>query len=174
MNMQHFMGRLTAFAGDARDNDPFVKMTIKTKEESVMHPLLSTLQGEDEGIEGACKWANSPGYGKASFTLTSPITMEVTFDIHTSVATLVSISMSKKATPDLGTIVDYAFNFEKSPAEGDSEFWITYLKQKEDPESLVPDALGRTPKARALEYDVCLTLVQGEKVPALDAEPEPV
>lgn len=169
MATQHFQGRLTAFAGDARDNDPFVKLSIKTKEESTMHPLLSAFQDEDEGIQGAYKWANSPGYGKASFTLTNPRSMEIAFDLHTFAATLVSISMSKKATPDLGTIVDYAFNFEKAPAPGDSEFWITYLKQKEDTDDLVPDALGRVPKAKPLEYDVCLTRTQVEPELPLDA-----
>lgn len=169
MATQRFQGRLTAFAGDARDNVPFVKLSIKTKEESTMHPLLSVLQDEDEGIQGAYKWANSPGYGKASFTLTNARTMEVTFDLHTFAATLVSISMSKKATPDLGTIVDYAFNFEKAPAEGDSEFWITYLKQKEDTDTLIPDSLGRLPKAKPLEYAVCLTRMQAEPELPLDA-----
>lgn len=156
MIRQSFNGRLTAFAGDARDNDPFYKLTIKTKEESTLHPLLRPLIEQDEGIDGAHKWANSPGYGKASFTLTTPLQMQVDFDssAFTFNVTLVSISMSKKATEDLGTIVEYAFNFEKSPAEEDSRFWMSYLKQKEDLDSLVPDALGRVPKAKMLEYSV--------------------
>lgn len=167
MSTQTFNGRLTAFAGDASENVPFCKLTIKTKEESTMHPLLSVLQDQDEGIEGAYKWANSPGYGKASFMLTNSLTMNVRFDSFAFPATLVSISMSKRAAPDLGTTVEYAFNFEKIPAEEGAQFWMSYLKQKEDPESLIPDATGRIPKAKALEYSVEIAVIE-----EVDALPE--
>lgn len=170
MSLLSFNGRLVTFAGDARDNDPFYKLTIKTKEESESHSLLGAFRSKDEGIDGAYKWANSPGYGRASHTLTDPLAVKVNFDIFEFDATLVSITMSKRATPDLGTIVEYAFNLEKTPTEDDSRFWTSYLKQKEDPDTLVPDEAGRVPKAKTLEYSVQLF---AESAPAIDVEPTP-
>lgn len=162
MNLLSFKGRLTAFAGDARENDPFTKFTIKTREESTMHGLLSAFLDKDEGIEDAYKWANSPGYGKATATLTNALKVQMEFDTYEFPATLVSIAMTKKATADIGTIVEYAFNLEKNPADEDTVFWTAYLKRKENPEELEPDLLGRMPKPKPLEYHVSFSV---------DAEP---
>lgn len=158
-----FQGRLAAFAGDARDNVPFCKVSIKVKEEGSRHPLLETIRDDDEGIDGACRWANAPGYGKASFTLTDRLPMSITFDVFDFKGTLVGISMSKKATNDLGTIVEYSFNFEKDPSDDDCRFWMSYLKQKEDPGTLPVDESGRPPKAKALEFYVVLATVEREE-----------
>lgn len=164
MDKLYFEGRLTAFAGDARENDPFCKLTIKTREDSTTHALLSAFRSKDEGIDSAYKWANTPGTSRASFTLTHPLALGVDFDIMSFDAMLVSITMSKRATEDLGTIVEYAFNFEKCPDDDDGRFWMSYLKQKEDASSLVPEENGRMPKPKALEYHV--ELLGNDKLPA--------
>jgi len=168
MDKLYFEGRLTAFAGDARENDPFCKLTIKTREDSTIHALLSAFRSKDEGIDSACKWANTPGTSRASFTLTHPLALGVDFDVMSFDATLVGITMSKRATEDLGTIVEYAFNFEKCPDDDDGRFWMSYLKQKEDASSLVPEENGRMPKPKALEYHVELICMQAAPELPLD------
>lgn len=173
MDKLYFEGCLTAFAGDARENDPFCKLTIKTKEDSTIHALLNAFRSKDEGIDSAYKWANTPGTSRASFMLTHPLDLGVDFDIFSFKATLVSITMSKRSTEDLGTIVEYAFNFEKCPEDEDSRFWMSYLKQKEDPADLVPEESGRMPKPKALEYHVELRDTgELEELPAPDDVPK--
>ena len=173
MDKLYFEGRLTAFAGDARENDPFCKLTVKTREESTIHSLLQAFRAKDEGVDSAYRWANTPGTSRASFTLTTPLDLGVDFDVVSFNATLVGITMSKRSTEDLGTIVEYAFNFEKCPEEDDNRFWMSYLKQKEDPGTLVPEANGRMPKPKALEYHVELrdaSASEEKQVPELKEE----
>lgn len=167
MDKLYFEGHLTAFAGDARENDPFCKLTIKTKEDSTVHGLLNTFRSKDESIDSAYKWANTPGCSKASFTLTSPLKVGVDFDTVSFGATLVSIAMSKRATADLGTVVEYAFNFEKDPDSQDTSFWMSYLKRKEE-----EDALEEGAKAKVLEYHVELAdISKPEELDAIEQEP---
>ena len=75
--------------------------------------------------------------------------------------------MSKRATADLGTVVEYAFNFEKDPDGQDTSFWMSYLKRKEE-----EDALEEGAKAKVLEYHVELAdISKPEELDAIEQEP---